>query len=167
MWGRLFFIDVMASSESGKYAGSEGRIHTRAPCRHCHGNKSHESQTSTPPTKGCKQPGPNNVETSVNFCPARKYGSVCGPSTVFLFKNLFAHFSRCCQRFFVRVILRIFLVDFFRTSLLHMFLTHLFRAVCCPKRFAYVAASALRNCPRDRSYDYSSIKPVTLGPTLP
>ena len=61
-------------------------------------------------------------------------------------QNVFAHFSQCCQRvffaffticslIFFALFFALFFSLMFRTSLLHFFLTHLFRAMWCPHFF--------------------------------
>ena len=42
-------------------------------CRQCHGHESHESQTSPPPTKGCRQPGQETCEKFCEFFCAQKW----------------------------------------------------------------------------------------------
>ena len=118
-----------------KYAGSEGRIHTRVPVPTLPRKWVPWVTNPTPPTKGCKQPGPNNVETSVNFLPHSRMVLPAVPALFFFsvqkcFRTFFAVLPEVlCLRYFAHF----FFCRFFRTFPLHMFLTHLFRAVCCPK----------------------------------
>ena len=137
------FIDV---PRPGNMLAMRGGYRRMRPCRQCHGNGSHESQTQPPPTKGCRQPGPKKVKNSVNFFFALKSGSACGPSNVFFHKN-FSHIFHCVargcfdgfSRFFSHIFSHYFSHGFsrriFRTCLLRIFLTHFFIAVCCPKFF--------------------------------
>ena len=116
------------------------------PCRQCHGNGSHESQTPPPPTKGCRQPGPKKVKNSVNFFFALKSGSACGPSNCFLL-TIFSHIFHCVARGVFDGFFAIFFAHFSHnflhgfshrllcTALLRIFLTHFFIAVGCPKGF--------------------------------
>ena len=137
------FIDV---PRPGNMLAVRGGYTRMRPCRQCHGNGSHESQPPPPPTKGCRQPGPKKVKNSVKFFFALKSGSACGPSNVFFHKN-FSHIFHCVargffagfSRFFSHIFSHYFSHGFsrriFRTSLLRIFLTHFFIAVCCPKGF--------------------------------
>ena len=109
------FIDV---PRPGNMLAVRGGYTRMRPCRQCHGNGSHESQTPPPPTKGCRQPGPKKVKNSVKFFLALKSGSACGPSNVCFTKFLSRNFSLCCQRFFFPVFR-----DFFRTLLRTIFRT--------------------------------------------
>ena len=135
------FIDV---PRPGNMLAVRGGYTRMRPCRQCHGDGSHESQTPPHPRKGCRLPGPKKVKNSVKFFFALKSGSACGPSNVFFSQKFFAHFSLCCQRFFCRfftIFSHIFSHYFshgfsrriFRTSLLRIFLTHFFIAVCYPE----------------------------------
>ena len=137
------FIDV---PRPGNMLAMRGGYTRMRPCRQCHRNASHESQTPPPPTKGCRQPGPKKVKNSVKFVFALKSGSACGPSNVFFHKK-FSHVFHCVARGFLHFFFAIFSHIFshyfsrgfscriFRTSLLRIFLTHFFIAVCCPKGF--------------------------------
>ena len=138
---------VHRCASSGKDAGSEGRIHTHAPVPRMRRKWVPWVTNPTPPTKGCWQPGPKKVKKSVRFFFALKNGSACGPSTVFFFHKIFRTFFHSVARGFFCTFFTIFSLIFshyfshcfshriFRTSLLHIFLTHLFRAVCCPQGF--------------------------------
>ena len=81
------------------------------------------------------------------FFFALKSGSACSSSNVFFSPKFFAHFFTVLpegffagfSRFFSHIFSHHFSHGFsrgiFRTSLLRIFLTHFFMAVCCPKGF--------------------------------
>ena len=116
------FIDV---PRPGNMLAVRGGYTRMRPCRQCHGNGSHESQTPPPPTKGCRQPGPKKVKNSVNFFFALKSGSACGPSYAFIHKA-FSHIFHCAARGLLTVS-----HDFFRT-----FFRVIFRTVFLAEFFA-------------------------------
>ena len=137
------FIDV---PRPGNMLAVRGGYTRMRPCRQCHGNGSHESQTPPPPTKGCRQPGPKKVKNSVNFFSHSKVFLPAVPA-MFFFTKIFRTFFHCVARGFLHVFFHDFFAHFshyfshgfsrriFRTSLLRIFLTHFFIAVCCPKGF--------------------------------
>ena len=136
------FIDV---PRPGNMLAVRGGYTRMRPCRQCHGNGSHESQTPPPPTKGCRQPGPKEVKKSVNFFLALKSGSACGPSNVFFTKKFRTFFTVLPEGFcmffsrFFRTFFALFFARFFSQDFSHVPFTHFsdtfFIAVCCPKGF--------------------------------
>ena len=115
------FIDV---PRPGNMLAVRGEYTRMRPCRQCHGNGSHESQTPPHPTKGCRQPGPKKVKNSVNFFRTQKWFCLRSQQCFFFHKNFSHSFSLCCQRFFAgfsrcfrtffRIIFRtVFLAEFF------------------------------------------------------
>ena len=136
----------------GNLLASEGRIHTPVSVPTMpHGHESHESQTSPPPTKGCRQPGQETVKNSVRTFFALKSGSACGPSTAFFSQKFSHNFSQCFSRlvpdhFFTiffshifRIFFHCFSRTFFRTSDFAHFSYHIFQR-CAAKRFFIVCS---------------------------
>ena len=116
------FIDV---PRPGNMLAVRGGYTRMRPCRQCHGNGSHESQTPPPPTKCCRQPGPEKVTNSVKNVSALKSSSACGPSNVF-FVTIFSHIFHCVARGFLHVFFHDFFRTFFRTIFRTAFLAGFF-----------------------------------------
>ena len=105
-----------------------------------------------------------------------KTDSASGPSTAFfhkmfrtLFHNVAGDFSHALSRLVSQIFSYYLSFLFFRTAFLaelfahpfyNIFLTRLFRVVCCPKGFHNLQP---QHCIR---YLYLSIKPITLDPIL-
>ena len=133
---------VHRCASSGKDAGTEGRIHTHAPVPRMRRQWVPWVTSPTPSNKGLLTAWPEKNEKICEIFFALKSGSACGPSTVFFWQNfrtIFHSVARgfCCTVFtiFSLIFSHCFSHRIFRTSLLHIFLTHLFRAVCCPEGF--------------------------------
>ena len=168
------FMDVPHPGNMLAVRGGYTRMRLR---RQCNGNEPHESPTPPPPTKGCRQPDPKKMKNSVNFFRAQKWFCLRSQPCFFFTKRIrsFFHnvakgfgarFSRFFCTFFRTIFRTVFLAEFSHVPFMHF--SNTFAQSCVlPKGFSYFAASALRNCPRDRSCDYLSIKPITLDPILP
>ena len=157
-------ICVLRCASSGKSAGKRG-VDTHACI--CADNamdmSANESQTSPPPTKVCGQPGLETVHNSVNFLSRSKWFCLRSQHCIFhkivpaifhgvfhvsfrpIFHDLFSHIFAFSSTVFLHI---------FRMSNFAFFPSIVFRGVL-QKYFLLCAASALHNCPRDRSYLYS------------
>ena len=100
-------------------------------CWQCHGHESHESQTSPPPTKGCREPGQETAKNPVNLFFALESGSACGPSTVF-----FSQFLRTIFHSVFHVLFRPFFHDSFFAHIFWHFLSLLFSHIFSHFRFS-------------------------------
>ena len=138
------FIDV---PRPGNMLAVRGGYTRMRPCRQCHGNGSHESQTPPPPTKGCRQPGPKKVKNSVKFFFRTQKWFCLRSQQCFFSQKFFAHFSLCCQRFFCRFFaiffahfFALFFARFFSQNFSHVPFTHFsdtfFHSCVLPKGFS-------------------------------
>ena len=137
---------VHRCASSGKDSGTEGRIHTHAPVPRMWRQWVPWFTSPTPSNKRLLTAWPEKNEKIREIFLALKNGSACGPSTVFFSRNFSHSFSQCCQRFLLHFFSRFFthffaqfFALFFSQNFSHVtityFLTHLFRAVCCPQGF--------------------------------
>ena len=99
------FIDV---PRPGNMLAVRGGYTRMRPCRQCHGNGSHESQTPPPPTKGCRQPGPKKSEKFREIFFGTQKWFCLRSQQCFFHKNFFAHFCTVARGF-----LHVFFDDFF------------------------------------------------------
>ena len=138
------FIDV---PRPGNMLAVRGGYTRMRPCRQCHGNGSHESQTPTPSNKGLQTTWPEKSEKFREFFFSHSKVVLPAVPAMFFFTKIFRTFFHCVARVFFAGFSRFFSHIFshhfshgfsrriFRTPLLRIFLTQFFIAVCCPKGF--------------------------------
>ena len=138
---------VHRCASSGKYAGSEGWIHTYAPMPTMPRKWVPGVTNPTPSNKGVQTAWPEKSEKfRENFFRTQKWFCLRSRQC-FFFTKIFRTFFHCVARGFFDGFSRFFSHIFshyfshgdsrriFRMSLLRIFLTHFFIAVCCPKGF--------------------------------
>ena len=137
------FIDV---PRPGNMLAVRGGYTRMRPCRQCHGNGSHESQTPPPPTKGCRQPGPKKVKNSVKFFSHSKVVLPAVPA-MFFFTKIFRTFFTVLPEVFLTVFhdffahfFALFFARFFSQNFSHVPFTHFsdtfFHSCVLPKGFS-------------------------------